>query len=1258
MDTRKFNFQSSDLISRMASLRHYLALVLIATVVLNFCGCDSDTPEVSQKESETVAAQDSPDFEVDGPNLSHRELDYVSAESSGETKFEIVEGSGIDFTNILHRENFLKRIETGSGLALGDYDSDGILDVYLVSTDGPNRMYRGVGNFQFEDVTEQLGVDGSIDGKDVWGSGASFADVDNDGDLDLFVCNMAARNLMYINQGNGKFVERGTSSGLSYSGGSKVGTFCDYDRDGDLDLFLLTNQDEELTTAKAKITQVDGKLAVAKGFEEVYGIIDGHIIPAGERDVLYKNDGKGNFTDVGEQAGIEGYDHGLSATWIDFDNDDWLDLYVANDFKGSDKLYKNNRDGTFTDVIGETTNHTPWFSMGSAAGDINNDGFEDIMVADMSGTSHYKQKVNMGNMSDANWFLQYGHPRQYMRNALFVNTGTGRFLESAYMSHVESTDWTWSVKIADMDNDGMEDIFVTNGHARNTMDSDYVNEAKEKQAKLTPEESKEYFLNLPPINESNIALQNKGDLHFESVGDSWNLDLNGVSHGAAFGDFDRDGDLDLIVNNLNKPTTVYRNTTGGGNRLMVELRGKDSNYFGFGSKVEIWSDDRYQMRRLVPVSGYLSSDEPVLHFGIRDWSQVDRLVVTWANGKKQEFKDLQVNRLYRIEEPTTSEQLVSEEPAVKPEFQEVDQNIGIANREPEESYNDYEREPLLPYGLSQLGAGAAWGDVNRDGFPDVFVGGPSVQNGKLYISEEGKRFVEKSGPWEKDFLREDMGCIFFDANGDGWEDLYVVSGSNEFSVETDYYVDRLYLNDGTGDFSAAEPGTLPNLKDSGSSVAAADFDRDGDLDLFVGSRAVPGKYPLPPTSRLLRNDDGKFTDATTQVSESLTDVGMVNSALWTDFDNDGWIDLMLAIDWGPVRVFQNQEGKLVDATDQLGLGKHLGWWHGLAAGDFDNDGDLDYIATNQGLNTKYHCSPDKPHRLYYHDFDENGSIDLVETEFEGDVEFPMRGRSCSSHCMPFIAEKFGTFHEFALADIYDIYEVDDIKAPHLAVNDLRSSVIWNKGEQGFEVEPLPRLAQISPAFGVAVADFNNDGNLDVMLAQNFFGSQPETGYMDGGVSLLLRGDGEGKFQPIWPNVSGIVVPDDALSSTISDFDQDGDMDVLFVSNRGPVRLFENNSDVSDLVSLVVIGPDSNRQAIGAQIQMVSEDQTQIFEVGGSTGYMGNSYFNQTIPASRANSLTSISVRWPDGSDSTFQPTIEDGKIIIRKNENQVSTLQQ
>ena len=365
-------------------------------------------------------------------------------------------------------------------MALGDYDSDGQVDVYLVSTDGPNRMYRGLGDFKFEDVTDKLEVDGSIDGVDVWGSGASFADVDNDGNLDLFVCNMSARNLLYVNQGDGTFVERGESSGLAYEGASKVGTFCDDDQDGDLDLFLLTNQDVKLESGTAKVMLKDGKRFPAPGYEEMYGFIEGRLIAAGEGDVLYENDGDGNFTDVSLQAGIDGYDMGLSATWFDFNNDDWLDLYVANDFKGPDKLYQNNADGTFTNVIGEATNHTPWFSMGSAAGDINNDGFEDLMVADMSGTSHYKQKVNMGNMSDSNWFLTYGHPRQYMRNSLYINTGSGRFLESAFMSGVESTDWTWAVKFADLDNDGLQDIFVTNGHARNTMDSDFANEGKEK----------------------------------------------------------------------------------------------------------------------------------------------------------------------------------------------------------------------------------------------------------------------------------------------------------------------------------------------------------------------------------------------------------------------------------------------------------------------------------------------------------------------------------------------------------------------------------------------------------------------------------------------------------------------------------------------------------------------------------------------------------------------------------------------------------
>ena len=1226
-----------------------LAIFGLAFLTL-LAGCESGT-----KPTATHTVDSSSGFTAVSDSLGYRALTPVAAgdASAPKTSFEMLSAdhTGIDFQNVLNPRHDNKLIETGSGVAIGDYDGDQLPDIYLLSTDAPNRLYRNLGDFKFADVTAEAGVDGKVDGKNAWGAGASFADIDNDGDLDLFVCNMASRNLLYVNQGDGTFIESSKSAGLDFSGASKIGSFCDFDADGDLDMYLLTYLDKE-AEGTAKLRYVDGVAEVHPDFVGVYEVVDGHIISAGHPDVLYENNGDGTFTDITTSAGISGYGMGLSVTWFDFDEDNLPDIYIGNDFKQADALYRNNGDGTFTDVIAETVSHTPWFSMGADTGDMNNDGMIDLMIADMSGTTHYKQKVNMGDMADSGWFLTYGAPRQYMRNAVYLNTGVNRFLETAYMSDLESTDWTWAVRLLDLDNDGRLDVYITNGHARNSGDSDYVMEYKKKEKELSKEELREFESKVPPLEEPNLAFRNLGDMQFESVGEKWNLNLKGVSHGVAAADFDQDGDLDLVVNNLSAPASIYRNDSIGGNRLLVELRGTESNAFGFGARVDVWHDGKHQVRRLMPVRGYVSSDEPLLHFGLADSTQIDRLVVTWPNGRQQEVRDLQANRLYRVIEDAAGSSEFTTKGQGDPLFRETARALGLKFDHKEIYFNDYTREPLLPYQLSQLGPGVAWGDVNGDGFPDAFVGGAKLQPGHLFINRNGEKFELAPGPWKEDSIGEDMACLFFDAEGDGDQDLYVVRGSNEFDADNPVLADRLFLNDGQGVFTIAPEGTLPKLTDSGSCVSAVDFDRDGDLDLFVGSRSIPGKYPLTPQSRLLMNENGKFADVTEQVAPNLAKVGLVNSAIWSDYDNDGWTDLILALDWGPVTIFRNEEGKLSDITNKTPLSASRGWWHALAGGDFDGDGDTDYVAMNQGLNSKYHTSDGHPHRLYYADFDGNGTMDLVEAEYEGNAEFPMRGRSCSSNCMPFIAEKFGTFHEFALAEVSDIYDTDEKATPFLEVTELQSVIIWNDGENKFRIQPLPRMAQISPGFGVAASDINGDGHLDIFMTQNFFGPQPETGFMDGGLGWLLSGDGKGNFQLVWPRDSGIVIPGDATGAALADFDRDGDIDSLVATNDGPLMFFKNEQQAQDdAVTMVIEGSPGNRQAVGAQLQVVSNKGTRkLFEIRAGSGYLSQSHASAYLPRVNLSEVESFEVRWPDGSNTQHKPdsnSVVDGAFVIR-----------
>ncbi len=1221
------------------------------SVMLLVAGCSGDKKKVAINDFSSLNINNDvanifdaipSEFESVSPFLFRKPIEATAATES-ETLFTKVSDSGIKYKNTHDRINSNLYLETGSGVAIGDFDNDGRKDIYLTGTNIDNRLFRNVGGFKFEDVTDAAGVDGRINGANVQSAGASFADIDNDGDLDLYVCNMGARNLLYINQNDGTFLEQANSRSASYLGASKQASFCDYDRDGDLDFYLVTYQDEIFKDPVVRMP--DGKLALKKGAEEYAQVINEHKEKAGELDLFFRNEGDGTFKNIRDEVGIHGYDANLACVWIDYDDDGWQDLYVGSDFKQADHLYKNNRDGTFTDVLGDSVRRTSWFSMGMDAGDLNNDGLLDLIVGDMADPDHYGQKVNMGDMSVSGWFLTWGHPRQFMQNCVFINAGNGRLMEHAAITGLAKTDWTWSIRTVDLDNDGMLDVFFTNGHSRDNMNADLPEQLKKLRTQGKEKEF-EFVMQMPRRNDTNMVFRNEGNLKFASKGSEWGLDHTGISHAASFADLDGDGDLDAIVNNYHENALIYRNDSNAGGRLLVQLRCKDNNYFGIGSKIEVWQGDQYQRRDLIPGRGYLGSDPMELHFGVNPDAKIDRLKITWPDATTQEYSNLDTNFVYRVIE-SSERNSASPAEVTKPMFASLNDAMGVDVQHSENEYNDFEREPLLPYQLSRLGGSVATGDVNGDGFPDAFCGGAAGQPGTLLINQNGSSFQRSTGPWESHASSEDMGLLFFDADQDGDLDLYVVSGGNEFDVDSALYRDRLYLNDGTGKFEHSTDA-LPELFDSGSCVAAADFDRDGDLDLFVGSRSIPGQYPLTPVSRLLINEGGNFSEASDDAASGLASKGMVNSAIWSDFDGDGWTDLIVAIEWGPVAFFKNREGKLFDVTGDTGVEGNLGWWHGIAAGDLDADGDIDYVVTNQGTNTKYHTSAEHPHRLYYEDFDGSGTLDLVEAEYEGETEYPVRGRSCSSRCMPFIAEKFGTFHDFSKASLSDIYEIDKGKKRFHEVTTLESVVLWNDGEGFFDAEPLGYLAQSSPAYGVAVVDVDGDSNLDILLANNFFGSQPETNYMDGGLCLLVRGNGDKTFDEVWPDKSGLSISGDSNGLAIADFDRDGKMDAMIAVNNEPLEVLGNQTGTKPGVVIELIGSPENRFAVGAQVIVESDSDKQAFELSSGGSYLSSSVANEvSIGATQFEKLKKVTVRWPDGKRTVKEPSdIQDGMLRI------------
>ncbi|MDA7513838.1 FG-GAP-like repeat-containing protein [Akkermansiaceae bacterium] len=1200
------------------------------------------------------------------PNI---DLPEVEKSLAGKRFHEVSsDDSGVNFINSWKAPRDYERALTLSfgagGVAVGDYDGDGRPDLYLTRPFGGGKLYRNLGDFKFEDVTERCGLAGG----EFWQASPSFADIDGDGDLDLYVCAFDAANRLYLNE-KGVFKECAEEAGLNFKGFSVNMAFADYDLDGDLDGYLLTNRPfspeenysvSDRATANRVYRQLQkdakGNFIMPEHLREIFEVVwnpTGQMqmfIRAGQYDYLYRNDGPAKeggvprFTDVTEAAGLKDNGMGLSATWFDYDADGYPDLFVANDYYGADHLFRNDGDGTFSEVTLETLPHTPWYSMGSNVADLNNDGLLDFMGSDMMGTNHFRQKVGMGNMSKNAWFLDHAQPRQYMRNSVYVNTGLGRFMEAAHMTGLAKSDWTWALKFGDLDNDGHVDLFIGNGMTGDFFNSDTT--AAIRNGTYLPDNVDEE--RPPPKKDTNLAFRNLGNLRFENVGESWGLAKAAASFGVAMGDLDGDGDLDLIVNNFEDPVSLYRNNSPGGNhRVKIRLKGK-KNCYGIGATLKAIMEDGEILTRYLTLSrGFYASDDPIVHFGLGENQKIDELQIAWPGGVTQSIKELPADRFYTITEPDKSD--VVDPIRESPLFTRMKKPPG--GKHFEMTFDDFERQPLLPQKYSQLGPGAAWGDVDGDGDDDVFIGQGRGFAGRLYYNENGEFEGRSLDCFKIDKDCEDMAPLFFDADGDGDRDLYVVSGGVECEPGAAVLLDRLYLNDGKGNFSKAPASALPMVTESGSVVCAADFDRDGDTDLFVGGRVIPGRYPEVPASQLLVNDGkGGFSNV---APDSLVKTGLVTSALWSDVNADGWVDLLVTHEWGPVKVFCNQEGQLVDETKESGVGELLGWWNSIAAGDIDADGDLDYAVGNVGLNSKYHASDDHPVLLYYGDMDDAGRPKIVEAEYEGKTLYPVRGRSCSSNAMPGLKRKFPTFKSFAVAPLDDIYGKDKLKeSKKLSANILKSGILINMTEEGglpkFKFQPLPRLAQISPIFGLAFTSIDGDAYPELYVVQNFFGPQRETGRMDGGVSLLLKNN-KGQFSPIWPDKSHLLVSGDAKALTISDLNNDGLPDFHVSVNAGRAMAFEANpeqTNADQFLCLQLKGSEGNIDASGARISLRGESiPTFTQQVSSGGGYLSQSSPRLFFPVGslKGDALKALEVlvHWPSGKQSTTK--VEDLK---------------
>jgi hypothetical protein len=1045
------------------------------------------------------------------------------------------------------------------GICTGDFDNDGLTDFYVTSPLGGNRLYRNLGDFRFDDVTESAGV---LD-TNFWGTGAAFVDINNDGLLDIYACAYRMPNRLYLNQGKGpdgrvRFVEKAREYGLDFNGASMMMAFGDFDRDGDLDAYLATTAIPPPPGVKFGVAYEGTKPVVPKELQEYWTLLyrpGQQPVPteAGQFDHFYRNDG-GRFSEITSQAGIDGAFFTLSALWWDFDGDGWPDLYVSNDYLGPDKLYRNNRDGTFTDVIRQVIPHTPWSSMGTDIGDFNNDGLIDLMATDMIGSTHYRRNVMMGEATKREWFLEYAEPRQYIRNALYLNTGAERMLEFAYQAGLPYTDWTWGPRIEDFDNDGLQDIFIANGMLRDVQNGDLGMHADRTYRPTSPEWAA-FWAAQPLQRETNMVFRNIGELRFEHAEIPWGLARLGVSFGCATADFDNDGRLDLVVNNADAPLSIYRNRGATGHSTRISLKGTLSNRFGIGATVRIQAGGASQVRYLTLARAWLSASEPILHFGLGSAPRIDSLTIDWPCSPRQSYTNLEAGRFYTITEPTNSGRVLVAPPKPRgsraPLFRATNLLDNISISEP--AFDDFSREPLLPWKLSQRAGCMAWRDANTDGKADLFVGGMPGQPGRLLIRNAAGRFDASAQPaFEADKDCEDAAAVFFDPDRDGDLDLLVAGGGFRQESGHTSYRHRLYLNNGKGVFSPAPKEALPVVTNGASCVVVADFDGDGLPDVFLGGQSVPGRYPLSSESHLWLNRGGKFVDAT---PSGLKKPGIVTAAVASDVDCDGKLDLMLTIAWGPVRYFHNEAAGLVERTAEVGLDTRTGWWNAIVAGDLDGDRRPDFVVGNQGLNTVYHATPNAPELLFYGDLDGSGTSNLVGAYFVGEYGFPHVGLDELSKAMPTVRARFPTYAKYAAAPIDDLFGRNRLRqAIRREVNTLESGVLLNKKE-GFRFEPLPPLAQVAPARDLALLDVNGDGWLDLVIGQNDFSPGPLVGRMDGGTSLVLLGNGQGQFEPLMPDRSGVLVPEEVRRLAVTDVDGDGRPDLVFRVAPGAFRCF-------------------------------------------------------------------------------------------------------